>query len=128
MEGGVEAGDLGQLRAVVENRLDGRQVVGLVQRRQGSEAAQAIQHITIDPYRLAERRAAMHHPVSDQSGPLSLQAETQGQFDHAIGRRHVGNLFGRKVLGEQARAIGQHRAEPRTDADAVQLAVCQWRR
>src|ERR1700726_486896 len=40
VEGGVEAGDLGQFRVQLRDSGNGRQIVGLMQRRQRNETAQ----------------------------------------------------------------------------------------
>jgi hypothetical protein len=66
MEGRVEAGHLRQLGTTREQHPDRRQVMRLMQRRQGNKSLQCRQHVAIDPHRPREIRPAVHHAMPDR--------------------------------------------------------------
>ncbi len=72
VEGGVEAGDLRQLRMRLRQRADGGEVVRLVQRGERDQTVQLIQHGGGQQHRGGVADAAMNHPVTggDQRRPL----------------------------------------------------------
>ena len=64
MKSGVETGDLCGLREGCMGRLDARQVIGLVQRRERLDLPQLFDCGGVKHARAVEIRAAMHHPVA----------------------------------------------------------------
>ena len=75
MEGGIEAGHLGQAGQGRAHRVDAGQVVRLVQGRQRDEAAQLVDHGGIEHDGLREFLSAMHHAMPDAGDlPASLVA------------------------------------------------------
>ena len=64
MKRSVEAGDLGQSRAVDEKRADGRQVVRLVQWRERDVSLQTAQHFLVDKNGAAVVWAAMDNAMA----------------------------------------------------------------
>ena len=66
VEGGVEAGDLRHARVERHGEADGREIVGLVQRRQRLERREPIEDRGIDQHRPGMAGPAMHHPVADR--------------------------------------------------------------
>ncbi|MOA37871.1 hypothetical protein D3C78_1595000 [compost metagenome] len=60
----VEARHLRYPGAAFTNHADGRQVVGLMQRRQRRERIQLGQHGIVHQHRFGQVRPAMHHAVS----------------------------------------------------------------
>ena len=75
VESRVETGHLRQRRKGLAERTDTRQVVRLVQRRQGVEARQAFEHRIGNKHAIAKILAAMHHAVRHgRDGGRALQA------------------------------------------------------
>jgi hypothetical protein len=62
---GVEAGDLGQVRQVLQQPPHRGQVVRLVEGEQGDEAFEKGQHPRRHPHRSGVVPPPMHHPVTD---------------------------------------------------------------
>ncbi len=87
VEGGVEAGHLGERRIELAERADGGEVVRLVQGRERDEGPKPRQHLLVDARRRVEGRPAVHHPVAHA-----------GEDDLAERAPHQ-----REQLGERAR-------------------------
>ena len=68
---GVEAGNLGKRRCNVQQGADRRQIVRLVERREGNECLQRGHDLAIHKYRLAVSRPAVNDtvPGGDDAGP-----------------------------------------------------------
>jgi hypothetical protein len=121
MECRVETGDLGQLRAVGQQRAYRREIVRLMQGGEGDIALEARQHLVIDEHGLGIIRPAVNDPMADRK-ERDLQFLAQpgasllgggGQVRDALGRVGLIDQGGRAVLGAQARAR----------PDAVDLAL-----
>src|SRR5262245_65845694 len=67
MEGRIEAGDLKHARLPLQDCLDRRQVVRLMQRRKGNEAPQALDDFRCDRRRLPIFATAMHDAMTHRS-------------------------------------------------------------
>ena len=65
VEGGVEAGDLRHVRVDRHREADRREVVRLVQGRQGLVAGEAVEDRLVDQDRVGEVRAAVHDAMAD---------------------------------------------------------------
>ena len=120
MERGVEARDLGHLRPARADLADRRQIVRLVQRRQGHQPLEPLQHRVVHQDRRVEIRAAMDDPVADRARGAAEPAE-EPRLDPVQCRAHV------RYLARRVRLVGQHRAggvlggEMRLGADALEL-------
>jgi hypothetical protein len=108
VEARVEAGHLRYAGQPVEDRLDGRHVVRLVERRQGDEGAQLFEDLSRDDCRTGELRSAMDDAVADaeDTGPAEPRAQPGGQsverappVAYRPAQRVVGELLARAVLG-----------------------------
>ena len=122
VEGGVEAGDLRHPRIELHREADGREIVGLVQRRQRLERRQPVEHRGIDPHRPRMVRPPMHHPVADRpDGEVPERAHPAE--DLARRRRQVGHLRRREAALDQHRARGVGRPELRPHAHPVDAAA-----
>ena len=80
VEGGVERGDLRQMRPDPADRLDQADGARLVQRGEGAERGDRLQHLSIDPRGALEPIAAMHDavPGADEARRLvSLRQDRQ---------------------------------------------------
>ena len=123
MEGGVEAGDLGNPGAALADHADGRQVVGLVQRRQRGVGIQPRQDVVIDQHRLGQLGAAVHHAMAHGQRRAAEVAAEPGAHDFlAIG--HIGRVAGGDVALDQRLAGGIAHPQARVrGADAFELAA-----
>ena len=65
MEAGVEAGDLRHVGQPLGDRVDGGQVVRLMERRQRRQLAQLVQDLRRDDRRPGESRAAVDDAMAD---------------------------------------------------------------
>ena len=81
MERCVEARDLRQLWASLQNGADGREIVWLMQRREGDIARQSIDRLGGYEHRLAVFRAAMHHPMPYRDKIDALRLPQPGRRD-----------------------------------------------
>ena len=77
MKGGVETGDLSERGAQLAQRLDGRQIVRLVQRRERRERFEPGQCVRIDDDRCVVMLAAMHDPVAGADQMTRMTARLQ---------------------------------------------------
>ena len=75
MEGGVEAGDLRDMRRGLGDRFDGGQIVRLMQRGERNQRASVGHHAGIDPDRRGEFGPAMDHPMPDRGHLLCPRAD-----------------------------------------------------
>ncbi|MNZ43896.1 hypothetical protein D3C78_615100 [compost metagenome] len=128
MEGGVEAGHLGQLRRPLGDGADRRQVVRLVQRGERVEAGEPLQYPAVHPGRPGELLAAVDHPVAhgDQLVFLEEAAQELHQVQGCAGVAELA-VFAPALLGEDgARRIAGD--EMRRAVDALDLpAQAQFR-
>ncbi len=124
VERGVEAGDLRDLRRRLLDRLDDREVEGLVQRRQRFERMQIGQHLGVDADGRRKARAAVHDPVSD---PHHRRAAVQpGEQRQDLARRRLLiELLGPPALFGDDLAPRVDGAQARRDADLLDLAAEQ---
>ena len=99
MEGSVEAGDLRQFRDHLGDRLDGREVVRLVQRGQRHQAPELRHDGVVD----ARRRGELHPAMDDAMA--ECQHRTAGQQLAP----EVQDLAGRAAMVEPARGPGPFR-------------------
>ena len=81
MECSIEASDLRQFRPAQENDADRREIVRLMQRRQRDVTRKAREHGFVYPDRLAEFRAAMHHPMPHRDKIDALRLPEPGCRD-----------------------------------------------
>src|SRR5262245_50040641 len=104
VKGGIEAGDLQELRLPRPDRADRGEIVRLVQRRERREGLETLQHRLGDDGRRAVIRTAMHDPVADGGGMLAdLRAQ---EADHLVERgRYVLDLGRRPGLVGQGIAV-----------------------
>ena len=124
VEGGIEAGDLRQVRKAGEKDADRRQVVGLVQRRQRHVTFEIGEHVAIDPDRPVILRAAMYDTVTDCRGHKFLRlAQPSAGAEQC--RRNIADLRRRVGLVDQELRIGTFGAQLRPRADAVHLPFDQ---
>ena len=129
MEGGIEAGDLRQRRRALYQDPDRRQVMRLVQRRQGNQALELRHHIPIYAHRCRVVDAAVHHTVSD-GGQLVLGGVGLLQPVPDMGDRAVVPELGALCPALLARRLaGSARGdEMGARVDAFDLAACHDRR
>ena len=73
--------DLRQFRPAQENGADRREIVRLMQGRQRDAARKAREHGFVYPDRLAEFRAAMHHPMPHRDKIDALRLPQPGRRD-----------------------------------------------
>ena len=71
VEGGIEAGDLGQVRLASGDRADAGEVVRLMQRGERAERLELGEHGIVDPHRGGELGAAVDHPVAHAPSRMS---------------------------------------------------------
>src|SRR6516225_3015323 len=94
MEGGVETGNLRQVRANRAQCTNGRQVVRLVKWRQGHKAVEPRQHLVADEDRGTERVAAMDDPVAggDQTARTAMALDPREEIGEKrlVSERGVG--------------------------------------
>jgi len=87
VKGGVEAGDLGQVRPQRRQGADRRQVVRLVQRRQRHQGRQFLDHGRRDQGRAGEAHPAVHDAMPGRDQPLAFAVAAQeigGPGDRAV--------------------------------------------
>ena len=77
VKGGVKAGHLRQVWPLGQQAANGRQVVRLVQRRQGHQGFELLQNTGVYPNWLGKQRAAMYHPVADRHQLLAHHVRAQ---------------------------------------------------
>ncbi len=122
MKGGVEAGDLRQIRETGQDRTDRRQIVRLMKRRQRNVAFQSRQYVLIDPDRPVVVRAAMHDAMPDRNR-IDLQLSAQPGACCRERGRDIADGFALIAAVDQHGAIGRGDAQPRPASDAVHLAL-----
>ena len=89
VEGGVEAGDLRKVGRACAERMDRREVVGLMQRRQRRVALEVREHLVVDHDRLVVSRSAMNDPMADGDRLELLRRAQPGSRDLQRGRNVV---------------------------------------
>ncbi len=77
VKGGVETRHLQRLPKGRHGRADAGQVVRLVQRRQGGQRVELLQHLGVDPHRLRKMHPTVHHAVAHQRHFLLRQVLLQ---------------------------------------------------
>jgi hypothetical protein len=92
VEGGVEAGDLRQIRLYLLHGTDRRQVVRLVQRRQRDEVLESPHRFRRHQQRCRVIGSAMHDAVTDTGQHAALEARAQQSGDPLQGLRMAGDL------------------------------------
>jgi hypothetical protein len=120
VEGCIEAGDLRQARKSIQNRPDRRQIVGLMQRRQGDVLLQIGEHAVIDQDRSIVLGTAVDDPMSDRNR-IDVMFLAEPGSGGVQGRGHVGDLVAFEVLVHDVRAVGAARAQSWLRSDAVDL-------
>lgn len=86
VEGGIEAGDLDELRTKRPDGADRRQAAGLVQRRKRRQGRKRRQHVGVELNRAREIGSAMHDTVSDraQTAAAEISFEPGQHAAHAV--------------------------------------------
>ena len=77
VKGGVEARHLWQIRYPLQQQTHGREVVGLVQRCEGSQFLQVIQYLLVHAHRLGESHPPVHHSMTDRQGTILFGVRSQ---------------------------------------------------
>src|SRR5262249_6548357 len=122
MEGGVEAGDLGELRLPLQQGSDGAEIVRLMEWRKRRKSLESLDHGCVDQNRRTVIRTAMHHAVSDRDGQAS-DLGAQELNDLAERGRHVGGLGRRPGLVDENFAFCVLGSEPWLDANPLDLPL-----
>src|SRR5262249_51828744 len=123
MESGVEAGDLRQIRQLMNERPDGREIVRLMMRRQRRECGQSIDGVGRHPAVGCKGGAAVNDTMSGAGEPDALTAlpkptEQEGQRG-GVGRDGWQGFAG--AIDRFAATVG--RGEARLRADRRDLAA-----
>ena len=79
MERRVERRHRGQVGQQLAHGADGGDGPRVVQRRQVGDRVEVVDHLVVEPDRLAEPRATVHHPVPDRVEAGPLRASRVGQ-------------------------------------------------
>ena len=85
MKGGIEDGDVGDIR---ENRLrclDPGDVGGIVERRQVRDLLDSLQHALVDPHGAGEFLATVHDPVADRGNLVDVLEDTDFGVEEGLG-------------------------------------------
>ena len=126
MEGGVEAGDLRQVRGCFQNRRDGRQIVRLVQWRERHELPELGEDGCVDPRRRGVGGSAMYDAVAErQHVPAGQQLAPCGH--DLVGSAMVIEHAVPPVLFGDERAVCLECLKAGAGADAFDLAVEEFR-
>src|SRR5262249_7313060 len=118
MEGGVEAGDLGELRLPLQQGSDRAEIVRLMERRQPWQGLKPLDHSIVDKDRRAVVWTAMHHAVANRDGQAS-DLGAQELNDLAERGRHVGGLGRRPGLVDENFTFCVLGSEPWLDANPL---------
>ena len=121
VEAGVEAGDLGDVRALAQQDLDGLQRERLVQRRQRDVALEVGQHLGIDAHRVEVLATAVDHAVRDRGHAAPVEPGQDALPDQ---RQRVAVGVVRAQFDRERRHVGLAEIR-RRPADALHLAVPQ---
>lgn len=124
VESGVETRHLGQLRPKFEDRANRREIVRLVQWRKRNVPRQAIEHFRAHQNGLGIFGTAMHDPMSDR-GQVHVLGPAQPLCRDLDRGREVADLLQRKHPVYCDRAVTLRRAQTRSHADPVKLALEQ---
>src|SRR4029078_11215712 len=89
MEGGIEAGDLQDLRLPLQDGPDWRQIVRLMQRCKRHETREAGEHKFADDRRVAVVRAAVNDTMADNDRQLSADLRSKESDDLVERCRHA---------------------------------------
>ena len=122
MEARVEAGHLGHAGKPLGDRLDGGQVVGLVQRRQGDELAQLLEDLRRDHGRPAEPRPAVDDAVAHAEHARSAVSGAEPPREAVQRGAAVAHRGIQRLVGQDA-ARASLRGEARRGADAFDLSA-----
>src|SRR5580658_1721108 len=96
MERGVEAGDLQQVRAALHQRANGREIVWLMQWREGGISLQTRQYVAIHHNRMIVFGSAVHHAVArgDKAESLAAAQPVASSRDRRGNARDRSGLIG----------------------------------
>ena len=109
MKGGVEAGDLRQIRKARADRADRRQVVGLMQRRERNVALESRKHVVVDQDRPIVVRAAMDDAMADRDRDRGFCVSRSQAPTFCIAAGRSGTSSAPIGLVDQRRAVGPAR-------------------
>jgi hypothetical protein len=126
VEGGIEAGNLRQVRRGSGDILDRCEIVRLVERRERHQRGQPGHDIGIDPDRSGEGRAAMHHAMAESLHRPAAQQLLPELQDLRGGCLVVERRFAPLALRHD-RPLVIGRAQVRCQADLLDLPVKQRR-
>ena len=122
MKGGVEAGDLWDLRRNVQDCANGSEIVRLMKRRQRRKPRKVVQDALRNPHWAIVVQTAMNHAVAEASNRCSPQQRAPKGEDLAccgvmvIALAREGAFFDDPAFGVGDRPM-------RRDADCVDLTV-----
>ena len=94
MEGGIETGDLRQIRRCRRHRADGGEIVRLMMRRQSGKGLEFEHQLGCNQRRCPAVRTAMDHPV-----PYADKRQTTGILIDPFQREIDGFLVGIDLVG-----------------------------
>ncbi len=126
VERGVEAGDLRQSGATLENRADRREIVRLMERREWNIACEAFDHLGGHSNRFVVFRAAMDDAVPDCDKIDLLRLAQPCGCDMDCGRQ-IRDFVRRKHPVDRGRSVAHSRSQTRPYANSIDLALEQTR-
>jgi hypothetical protein len=122
MEGGIEAGDLRQLRLSLPQRADRAEVVGLVEWSQRREGLKPLERDIVDQNWLAVIRPAMNHAMADRSRQGS-DLGAKELDDLAQGCGHIRRVSSGPGFVDKSFALHGLGREVGMDANALDLPL-----